>query len=107
MVADAVTKLAAALVLEMARRAMEGQFPSLPGPNKVVRMTDDTWWGAMLMAPHQPVRAAMGTSTTARSTKPSAAAPLIVAAATVAVAPIGEAWCEHGAARRRSCASQH
>ena len=51
MVADALTKLCSAVVLEMARRAMEGQFPPLPGAEKVVQITDQTWWGALLLAP--------------------------------------------------------
>ena len=54
-VADALTKLCAAMVLEMARRAMEGRFPLMPGADKVVQVTDQTWWAALLLAPRPDI----------------------------------------------------
>ena len=49
MIADALTKLCTAVVLEMARRAMEGTLPRLPGADQGVKITDSTWWGALLL----------------------------------------------------------
>ena len=33
----------------MARKAMKSQFPELPGRDKVVQISDSTWWAALVL----------------------------------------------------------
>ena len=48
MVADGLTKLASASVMEMLRRAMAGTFPPIPESSQSFKLQDPTWWASAL-----------------------------------------------------------
>ena len=72
MVADGLTKLASASVMEMLRQAMAGTFPPIPEASQSFKLQDPTWWASSLRL-HNLQRAAkpVTTRSTETQTNPS------------------------------------
>ena len=68
MVADGLTKLASASVMEMLRQAMAGTFPPIPEASQSFKLQDPTWWASSLRL-HNLQRAAKPVTTRSTETQ--------------------------------------
>ena len=64
MLAEALTKMAAATVMEALRRGMHGELPPIPGEIQQMSTTDQTWWASLVLSTtissvHAPVASAV------------------------------------------------
>ena len=82
MVADTLTKLVSALLLEKFRAAMDGKFPEIPGKESDVHVVDKTWWSALVLDYRLPRAARKG---------PPAENPVVVASVSPGPANRGDA----------------